>query len=228
MLHGAFSTARQMERETGFSKHADEEGFFVAYPNGIGIFGLLQHWNAGHCCGKAAKDGVDDIAYLDAVIDDVLALCPVDENRIYLVGHSNGGMMVYRYAAERSARIAGAAVVSGAIDSHAPDLRPWEPPRPLHPVPMLILHGADDRIVPPEGGESPQKANGVQYASVFDAVDFWERHNGTNAPVRLVLLDGWGHDWPGPFFTDRAGVLETLRGYDAAQTIWRFFAKEQR
>ena len=55
VLHGAFSTAREMEDWTGWSTLADREGFVVAYPEGgWGILGFLQHWNAGHCCGKAA------------------------------------------------------------------------------------------------------------------------------------------------------------------------------
>ncbi len=50
-IHGAFETAKDMEKRSGFSNLADKEGFVVVYPNGIGLFGLLQHWNAGHCCG---------------------------------------------------------------------------------------------------------------------------------------------------------------------------------
>ena len=46
VIHGAFSTAKQIEKETGFSRLADRHGFIVSYPNGIGIFGFLQHWNA--------------------------------------------------------------------------------------------------------------------------------------------------------------------------------------
>ena len=56
VVHGAFSTSAEFEQHTGFSELADREGFIVAYPDGIGILGFLQHWNAGHCCGKAAAD----------------------------------------------------------------------------------------------------------------------------------------------------------------------------
>ncbi|MCF7848685.1 MAG: hypothetical protein K9M45_07545, partial [Kiritimatiellales bacterium] len=117
MLHGAFNTAAKTEQETGFSEVADERGFLVAYANGIGVFGLLQHWNAGHCCGKAVRDGVDDVAYIDAVIHDAVETCPVDSSRIYMVGHSKGGMMAYRYTMERAGKIAAAAVFAGALDS---------------------------------------------------------------------------------------------------------------
>jgi len=224
VVHGAFNTARRMEEQTGFSSLADEKGFCVAYPNGIGIFGLLQHWNAGHCCGKAAKDDVNDVGYLDAVIEDVSACCPVDPGKVFIVGHSNGGMLVYRYVGERSERIAGAAVVAGAINSTADkQRRSWRPVRPKRPVPIMILHGTEDPAVPLEGGESPTKKDGRLYAPVSDAEDFWLSANGGAAPVRVELLEGWGHNWPGPLFTEEAGVPEALRGYDAAGVIWDFF-----
>ncbi len=68
VLHGAFGTAGTMARQSGFSKLADQEAFVVAYPNRIGLFGYLQHWNAGHCCGLAEMDRVDDLGFLRYVI----------------------------------------------------------------------------------------------------------------------------------------------------------------
>ena len=224
VLHGAFSTAHEMERQSGFSQLADREGFCVAYPNGIGIFGLLQHWNAGHCCGKAAKDGVDDVAFLDAVIRDITRILPVDEERIYFVGHSNGGMMVYRYTAEPSNAVAGAAVVGGAINSKVEGpYETWSPSPPKHPVPMLILHGTNDQIIPLHGGMSPIKSNGLIYAPLSEAEAFWVMYNESAATVRVELLEGWGHDWPGRYFTEQAGIPGPMHGYDAAQVIWEFF-----
>ena len=49
VIHGAFDTARGIEKFSAFSKLADREHFIVLYPEGTGIFGCLQHWNAGHC-----------------------------------------------------------------------------------------------------------------------------------------------------------------------------------
>jgi len=43
---------------TGWSDLADREGFVVLYPEGIGLLGYLQHWNAGHCCGRARSPGM--------------------------------------------------------------------------------------------------------------------------------------------------------------------------
>ncbi|MCL5279431.1 MAG: alpha/beta hydrolase, partial [Planctomycetes bacterium] len=88
VLHGAFGTAATMERQSGFSELADREGFVVAYPNGIGLFGYLQHWNAGHCCGLAEMDHVDDVGFLRYVIRDVSNRVHIKPQRMYVVGHS--------------------------------------------------------------------------------------------------------------------------------------------
>ena len=91
-----------MEKFSGFSALADREKFLVLYPDGMGLFGYLQHWNAGHCCGKAAKDKVDDVGFIAAAIEDVCDHLRVDRSRIYMLGFSNGGMMAYRFAAEKT------------------------------------------------------------------------------------------------------------------------------
>ena len=89
VLHGAFDTAKKVERQTGLSDLADREGFIALYPNGIILFGWLQHWNARHCCGKAMKDGIDDLGFVAGVIEQAQAHLNVDPKRIYMVGYSD-------------------------------------------------------------------------------------------------------------------------------------------
>lgn len=239
-VHGAFSTAEKMEQETGFSALADEYGFIAAYPNGMGIAGLLQHWNAGHCCGKAAKDGIDDVGFLRTVIEDIRKNFLID--RVYMIGFSNGGMLVHRFAAEQSGGLAGAAVVAGAIGGRASKEEAiWQIPEPEAPVPMLIIHSRTDAHVPYDGGGSSRRStNEREYLSVDEAVAFWAKHNRCGqsvetvemnealverqrwtgeAPVELYALENWPHVWPGPFFSDRGD----LNGFDASAVILRFF-----
>jgi hypothetical protein len=86
VIHGVFDTVKGMEKFSGFSHLANQENFVVLYPEGIGIFGYLQHWNAGHCCGKAANDKIDDVGYLADAIKNVCNRLSIDRNRIYMVG----------------------------------------------------------------------------------------------------------------------------------------------
>jgi polyhydroxybutyrate depolymerase len=247
VIHGAFSTAKDIENVSGFSRLAEEQNFVAVYPNGFGIFGFLQHWNAGHCCGKAKKDGIDDVAFLDAVIADVRRHVSVDERRIYMVGFSNGGMLAYRFAAERSETLAAVAALSAALGGYDKDDEVvWEMPAPVASVPLLIMHGDADDSIPYDGGRSPRHQN-QYYLSVREAVDFWVKVNGcddvpqtakthrgqvqesrwvnsdTSTETVLYTLKGWGHDWPGLEFTRDLPASNPLSGFDGTRVIWEFF-----
>jgi len=253
VIHGAFSTGKQTETETGFSTLADEERFLVAYPEGIGLFGLFQHWNAGHCCGKAADDQVDDVGFVAEVIGVVRRKLAVDPARIYLAGMSNGGMLTYRFAAERAGDLAAAAVVSGAIGSTVDGEEPrcWLP-KPAHVVPLIVFHGSEDDTIPANDTNSPRTNGKRSFLPAAYAADFWSTANGcepepvkescdNGAMQRLVwkgcregssvefyLLPGWGHQWPAPWFTSRLNPDHPLKGFEATRQIWEFFSRFRR
>jgi polyhydroxybutyrate depolymerase len=253
LLHGAFSTAEQTERETGFSELADKENFLVAYPEGIGLFGYLQHWNAGHCCGKAASDGIDDVAFVAEVIRVTREKLAVNSRRIYLAGMSNGGMLTHRFAAERGDMLAAAAVISGAIGSSNNGVETWQTPSPADAPPILLIHGDSDRHVPHLGGASPLGGRQDRlYLSLDQAGEFWrntlacldEPHlqNQQSGAVRKtswtdcrggkgveqILLSNWGHQWPAPFFTGQLRESDPLYRYNVNPEIWSFFSSYSR
>jgi polyhydroxybutyrate depolymerase len=248
VIHGAFDTAGGIEKISGFSALADREKFVALYPNGMGLFGFLQHWNAGFCCGKAAEDNWDDVGFLSAVIEDVRARLKIDARRIYMVGFSNGGMLTYRFAAERGGILAAAAPMAASIGGRPSEDAPeWRIPKPANPVAMLIVHGLADDDVPYKGGVSRHRGGTRTYLSVEASVGFWVTNNGCeqrradryvndgrvrleswgncrdDADVTLVLIKGWGHIWPGPYFTSELAKTDPLRGFDAAEIIWAFF-----
>lgn len=248
VIHGAFDTGLGMETFSGFSTLADRENFLVLYPDGMGLFGYLQHWNAGHCCGKAAKDGVDDVGFIAKAIEDACRKLNVDRRRIYVLGFSNGGMMAARFAAEKTTMLAGAAFLAASIGGRASEAEPeWHIPDPQKPLPVLFMHGLEDQDVPYNGGISPRRGGGRTYWSVPDSVGFWVRHNGCQgsareerlrqgrvivqswdngtdgAAVSLWLIEGWGHDWPGTYFTGALPEDDPIKDLDAAEILWDFF-----
>jgi len=252
VVHGAFGTGRGMEKESGFSRLGDKAHLIVVYPQGMGLFDWLRHWNSGHCCGRARKKGVDDVAFLKAVIEEVWTRFGVDRTRVYMVGHSNGGMMTHRFAAQHPEMIAAAAVVSGTIGGKPSYQEPeWRIPVPVHPVPMMVVHGKADKNVSYAGGPHPRYENGLTMLSVSESVRFWIQSNGANPEPQVALLrqerivrerwtgarnesevvlysiEGWGHDWPGLYFTSEL-VGDPLQGFDVAAVIWSFFEKHQR
>ena len=222
----------------------------VAYPEGIGIFGLLQHWNAGFCCGKAARDQVDDVGFISWVINDVGTRLAIDRHRIYLIGFSNGGMLAYRFGTEKPDMVTAIAVLSGAIGSRpGPEAPVAQVSPPDKPVPLIVFHGREDPLIPYGGGRAVGRKSQREYLSVKDAIMVWARANGCRATPKVrylqrdavteetwpcagpeasvvgYYLEGWGHRWPGGEATRTLSEADPLKGFDAADIIFEFFGK---
>ena len=248
VIHGAFSTGKQIALESGFNHLSDQEGFLVAYPEGIGLFGLLQHWNAGHCCGKAANDQIDDVGFILDVVDVVQNNFKVDKSRIYIAGMSNGGMLAYRVLAEHPQLFAAGAVVSGAIGSRESEAETWGFTPPDQGVPLILLHGDTDQHIPVDGGISPFKRGDREYLSLNEAVALWQTANHcsknpdeallygdirqTSWPcseaLQTVQISGWGHKWPAPYLTGTLPSSHPLYRFNGTRMIWDFFSSNTR
>jgi polyhydroxybutyrate depolymerase len=210
----------------------------VIYPAGSGRTRLLT-WNAGHCCAYAARERVDDVAFLDRVIADAARRFGLNGGRVYLTGMSNGSMMAERYAAQRPERVRAVAGVSGTMDLKT---------RIRGPVPILHIHGTADTSVPYEGGVGEGMTN-TDFDAVADLIAAFRRadrarsgpetriidpeDDGTRViqedyrdasgrvMVRLMTVEGGGHVWPGG---RRAGRTKATRDISANEEMLRFFA----
>ena len=256
-FHGGGGNAKTQKWYTGMDAAADRDGYIAVYPNGSGGFGTrFLTWNAGNCCGVAALNGVDDVGFTLAVIDDLAARTPIDATRIYATGLSNGSMMAYRLAAEASERIAAVAGVAGAMT-----LRKFAPKLP---VPVMHMHSLDDERALYAGGLGPAfplTDTRVFHASVEEMLKKWVVHNGcrepgtvaavvmgkpgpdaghtanrvTYAPCRdgsevvLWKLAGPGHVWPGGKRDFLPALLGTSSAViDANRELWQFFSRFHR
>jgi polyhydroxybutyrate depolymerase len=214
-FHGGYGTPESFSARTRLSERAAAAGMAVAYPRGIG-----HSWNAGDCCGPAQRMGVDDVAFAAAVVADLERSAGVAPDRVYATGFSNGGKLVYRLACEGSPALAAVAVVAAAISTPPEECRP--PRRP----PVLHIHGAVDRFAPFDGGPSAQP-NVPPQRSVRETLRVWHAEPGpcrSRAHVRLCVVEGMGHQWPGapPLDPDLFGPgSEALSATDA---IVGFFA----
>ncbi len=149
VLHGFGGNAQAMNSSTNIENSLDAYDLdaVVVYPNGTGAEqGLPQSWNAGTCCPFATFEFVDDVAFFDELITGLIAQYDIDTTRVWVVGHSNGGMMAYRLACELSTRITAIGVAAGALVI--------ETCTPSRPVSALHVHGELDTVVPLAGGNS--------------------------------------------------------------------------
>ena len=140
-LHGYTANAALNDGFLGISRAARTRGLYVVLPDGTIDSGGDRFWNATDYCCNFDGSTVDDVAYLTGLVDTAIATVPVDETRVYFMGHSNGGFMSYRMACELSERIAAIAPLAGA------DF--LDPTRcvPATPVSVLHWHGTlDDTI----------------------------------------------------------------------------------
>jgi polyhydroxybutyrate depolymerase len=108
-FHGGGVDAEHMVTFSGLNEKSDEAGFIVVYPYGTGRLRKILTFNAGDCCGYAARTKTDDVAFTRHLLDDLARLVNVDTKRVYATGMSNGAMMAYRLASEVSPFVAATA-----------------------------------------------------------------------------------------------------------------------
>src|SRR5205814_1733454 len=98
MLHGYSATPFVEEAIYGLTAVSEAQIFLYAMPSGLSDSQHHPYWNATDACCDRDGSHVDDVAYLNAVIDDMEARYNVDKKRIFFTGHSNGGFMSHRLA----------------------------------------------------------------------------------------------------------------------------------
>lgn len=241
VLHGGGGNASNVERTTGFTLKAETEGFVVVYPEGTGRFKRkLLTWNAGHCCGRAMHNRVDDVGFISSLLDRLLADYPVDPERVYVTGLSNGGMMSHRLGIELAHRFTAIAPVIATVFGD----EPW----PAQPVSAVMVNGMLDKSMPLEGGPTggklarawdgtptqPTHAQAEFWAAASDCADMPQRIDRgqvvltryacpAGRSVELYLVKDNGHAWPGGQKGYRRGDVPSM-ALNATDIIWTFFS----
>jgi polyhydroxybutyrate depolymerase len=233
MLHGGFGSASQAQASYGWDAQADAAHFVVAYPDGVN-----RAWSVGGgCCGTPGSAGVDDVAFITAVVAAVSRAMPIDPARVYATGISNGGMMAYRLACDSTLFAAigpDSATLLGSCPAPAP-------------ISVIHIHGTADTRIRYGGGQGDGFAK-IDGPAVPAVVEQWRGVNRCGPPVvgtagsvttstatcpdgravELITIDGAGHQWPGgkgkPVAERVLGTDPPSTALDATSVIWRFFA----
>jgi len=207
LMHSASSSGEKQEKNTKLAAAAKKAGMIFLAPDGtIGLDGR-RVWNAAKACCQKPGIEVDDITYLNALIDEIALLVPVDQNRIYMVGHSNGGFMSLTFACS-TGRIAGVVSLAGALDTDAQ----CESTKPFS---FLHIHGTEDTTIKFGGGVH----NFHPYTSAEETVNRIAKVNqcvtSAFSPVALKKMD-FDRTIPGYETTVQSGL-----GCKAPTVLWR-------
>lgn len=239
-LHGRLGTPEGMAKLTGLSPWAERLGLVVAYPEG-----LERSWADARAATPAARAGVDDVAFVEALIAALVRTHGVDPAKVYVLGMSNGGFMALTLACRLGARLAGVVSVTGTVSQRLADGCAWP-----KAVPVALVLGDEDPLVPYAGGvvfgsDAPVLSarasadflaarNGCSAAE--DAVSLPDaapgdgtrisltRWSGCAAPVRFYTVQGGGHTWPGGWrYAGERAVGRRSEDLDATAEALRFF-----
>lgn len=234
VLHGGGGNVDVMRR-VGFEPIARTENVLVVYPQGHG-----NGWRDGRGDRVIAdrSGDVDDVAFLTAVMDALIAEGRADPRRIYVTGASNGGMMTLRMACERADRLAGAVAVIALLPEEMETAC-----KPVEPLPMMLMVGTADRFVPFAGGPvagflNDERGGVISYDRTMAVLLAANRCKGepttTALPdpvddgvhtvrldwtacaprgdVSVLRMEGAGHGWPGRPRPSTGRPIEAMRG----------------
>ncbi len=245
-LHGGGGFANKMNGLTKFNKVSDDYGFILCYPQGID-----KHWNDGRMVNITHIDGVEvnDVKFFSLLIDTLLANYNIDSSRIYSCGISNGGMMSFRLGCELNNKIAAIAPVAISMSEYL-----YSSCNPGKPVPVMLIFGVEDPLVPYEGGSI--SFNRGEVVSVQNTVEFWVKNNECGETPVVTEIDneddgtsvkklvysgstprneviyyhilGGGHTWPrGKQYLPKLIVGRTSKEFIASEVIWKWFEEKK-
>jgi len=250
VLHSSMGSAQQAREMFGydFDLLADEHGFIVAYPNGF-----EGHWNDARARGafSAKQQHIDDVGFLQALVDDLVERHGVDRSHVYVTGISNGGSMALRLALETPDFARAYAVVVSSLPT-AENLAT----APGHQAVSILMNGTEDPMNPWAGGDVVLHGvwgNRGPVLSAQASIDYFRRTAGLEGPpevtvfpdrdssdgstverslwtapgrarVAFYTIRGGGHEVPHPATYGRRLLGNSNRDIHAANEIWEFFS----
>jgi polyhydroxybutyrate depolymerase len=252
VLHGYSGNAKLALAQGQWIEKSEQENFIAVALDGMprtpSRFSSLmlnpKGWNSGEPLEPFGRGPINDVSFVNAIIDRLLATGMVDEDRIYVTGFSNGAAMTFRVGAELSDRIAAIAPVSDGL---------YVTPNTLkRPVPLLLLWGTADPINPSSGGTVRRFGKTVTVTSAEKSWKTWGSLLGcSNTPQTIYAQDGvqgfslkdcpahsealfysvenMGHHWPGgKNFVPKSIVGQDSNAINATDLIWKFFTNHVR
>lgn len=194
-MHGYASNSKEHKELSSFNTIADEEGAIVIYPDGVLGYNMEwdmeenQAWNSGWCCAHSAREDIDDVGFIEKIVNLSLEMYNIDSNRIYASGWSNGCSMAQRLAMESSHIFAAVGCMAFYLIT--------EPVDYYSPIPVMEVHGFLDQVVLYESSVGSVPFNEEMWTNpesydtgAIENMYEWGYHNGCSGPVETFELNG--------------------------------------
>ncbi|WP_440054961.1 alpha/beta hydrolase [Pseudoalteromonas sp. T1lg65] len=212
-FHGSGGSAEEMAFMSNL--HNLNDDFLVVYPKSKN-----EEWNEGCDCNKAHRLGINDLGFVDKIVDQVKQDYRILEGEIYATGFSQGGLFVQNLLCNRSEVFKGISTVAAPMSmqlSHSCNFS-----QPTH---FRLLHGKKDSVLPFNGSNhsnfglisSPQAIKviaGLNYQEATQATTtLTEGVTLTHYPdqavkTELLAIEQAGHSWQLPPLDTSKAVLQ--------------------
>jgi polyhydroxybutyrate depolymerase len=184
LLHGSGGDGSKMLADSGLEATAERHGFLLAAPDAAISVRTGFAWNIPGVPTVTGKipdaSDADDVAYLAALVDGLVAEGCADPARVYVTGLSGGGRMASWLGCVASRRYAAIAPVVGLRAGNPRPDKPDEPDpascQPDRPMPVIAFAGDKDTVNPIQGGGA-----GYWRYTLHAAEQRWAALNGCQA-----------------------------------------------
>lgn len=174
-LHGYTSSGAGQENYFKLGAVASARDILYVAPDGSLDTAGNRFWNATPACCNFYGSGIDDEAYIMSIIDSVSKSYNVDQSRIYVVGHSNGGFMTHHMACTHADRIAAIVSFSGAT------FKDQSSCKPTSPISVLQIWGTADETIYYRGGMLVNP-----YPGAGETISDWAKLDSCSAKAKAL------------------------------------------
>ena len=175
-LHGYSGWGSQNSVYMGLYDSVHENEHLLLSPDGTVNWFLQRWWNATDACCNNFNSDVDDVGYLDDLIEEAVQSYGADPEGVVVMGLSNGGFMSHRMACDSGDSIRSIVSLNGAtwnnFESECPDIG-----RPD----ILHVHSTADVVIQYEGGSLSS-----EYPSAIESVGHWANRSGCDLSMTLL------------------------------------------
>lgn len=248
-FHGGGGTAKSAVSFYDLEPLADKNNFMVVYPDAVN-----KAWKIPGMATrvKAADTTVNDLHFMNVLLDTIIAEYKADPQKVFLTGISRGAMFSFYLADAMNERVTAIAAVSGGISQTQFPSYSFQ-----RPIPVLMINGTKDPLVSYDGGYGKlnRRNIGNEDADMVPAEKLLQKivkldhcntnaqtvvlpdsdpsdgcteteciYNGTAVTVDFIKIENGGHTWPGGTqYLPKFLIGRLCRDFSVSQKIFDFF-----